>query len=712
MADASNSSQDSLAQALLWLAAHHDTTTTLDALTEGLPLVNGRLTPSLFARAAERAGLSCELSSNRLEQINQLLLPCTLLLKDNRSCILHSLDIDGGTATVLFADSNMQPRTLELATLAKVYSGYVFYCSKQIQLKNGRETVKQTPNGHWFWQVILQNRGLYKDVLVAGFFINLFALVMPLFVMNVYDRVVPNHATDTLWVLAIGALLIVLADLVLKLLRSWFIELAANRADLQLSSLLMERILGMQLALKPQSIGSFASNVTSFESVRSFIGSMTVSALIDLPFFLLFTLIIAVISPVMVIPVLIGAVLIILYALAVQAKMRSLSEVISQASAQRNSGLFESLASTETLKSFNATHRMQNQWEQTTRFLSACSSKMRLLGASIGIKAGWIQQSTAVFMIIVGVYQVVNGDMSQGALIASYMLSSRALAPVSQVASLLSSYYQAASSLESLENIVNSEQERAPDKTTVTRTSINGEIRFNRVSFSYPDEQHPALQDISLHIRQGERVAVIGAVGSGKSTLEKLILGLYRPTSGQVLIDGQNLEQIDPAELRNRISYMPQDPMLLSGSLYENITLGIKQPNNRHVLQAVQQAGLTELVGGHPDGLGMQVGEQGGRLSGGQRQAIAAARAFVRRGSIYLLDEPTSAMDSNLENTIANSIAQLDRDKTVVLVTHKQSMLALVDRIIIMDKGHIIADGPKAKVLEALSSGTIQRANA
>ncbi|MCK0163919.1 type I secretion system permease/ATPase [Marinobacter sp. S6332] len=701
---------DPLSACLLWLAAENGTTTSHDALVAGLPLVGGRLSPSVFARAAERVDMKVKLVRQPLERLNSLLLPCVILLDGNRACLLESIDLQGQTVQVRMPEIDMEVQQLGLANFQETYTGIALYCRPDFRLDQRKIGAATTvDNGHWFWSVIKANRPVYRDILIAAFFINLFALTMPLFVMNVYDRVVPNHATDTLWVLALGALIIICADLALRLLRSWFVELAATRADITLSARIMERILGTRLEHAPQSVGSFAANVQSFESVRSFIGSMTVTALIDLPFFLLFVVIIALISPVMVIPVLIGATIIILYALSVQATMHQLSETMSQASAQRNSGLVESLVAAPTVKSFNASSRMQSEWEQTTRFLSGCSGKQRMLGMSVGAGASWIQQVVSVVMIITGVYLVINGDMSQGGLIAAYMLSSRAMAPVSQTASLLTQYHQAATAMTSVEQIMDAEQDREPDKQVISRGKLRGEIELKGVSFQYPGEERDALAGVSLHIRAGERVGILGRVGSGKSTLEKLILGLYRPTSGSLLVDGVNIGQIDPSELRRNIGYIPQDVQLLSGTVYDNVTLGIEHPNNERLLQAINISGLKGMVGDHADGLSMPVGEGGNRLSGGQRQTIAVARAVMADSSILLLDEPTSAMDSMLENHVSKGLGQFSQGKTLLLITHRTSLLDLVDRLIVMDTGKIVADGPKQSVLQALQQGSIQR---
>lgn len=703
-------SDDTLSTCLLWLAAENGFTTSHDALVAGLPLVDGRLTPSVFARAADRVNMKSTLVRQPLERLNSLLFPCIVLLENNQACLVQSIDPKTDTVQALFPELDMQPQTLDFASFKARYTGIALYCRPDFRLDQKKTASRSIANdGHWFWSVIKANRPVYRDILIAAFFINLFALTMPLFVMNVYDRVVPNHATDTLWILALGALLILGADLLLRLLRSWFVELAASRADITLSARIMERILGTRLEQAPLSVGSFAANVQSFESVRSFIGSMTVTALIDLPFFLLFVVIIALISPVMIIPVLIGAAVIILYALSVQSTMQQLSETMSQASAQRNAGLIESLVAAPTIKSFNASNRMQSAWEQSTQFLSGCSGKQRMLGMSVGAGASWVQQVVAVAMIIVGVYLVIDGELSLGGLIATYMLSSRAMAPVSQTASLLTQYYQAATALNSVEQMMDAEQDRVPGKQLISRGKLRGEIELRDVSFQYPDEEREALSHVSVRIRAGERVGILGRVGSGKSTLEKLIMGLYRPTAGTLLVDGVNISQIDPAELRRSIGYIPQDVQLLSGTVYDNITLGIEHPNHGRLMQAITLSGLTGLVGEHADGLSMQVGEGGHRLSGGQRQTIAVARAVMADSTILLLDEPTSAMDSMLENHVSKGLAQFADDKTLLLITHRTSLLNLVDRLIVMDAGKIVADGPKQSVLEALQKGTIQR---
>lgn len=703
--------KDQLSACLLWLAKDNGVNTSRDALVGGLPLANGRLTPSVFVRAAKRAQLDANIAEQRLFELNELLFPCVLVLKKHRACLLLSIDAEQKTAQVLLPELDMKPQTLSLEQLAEAYTGFAIYCRPEYRIdeRKAGKAFKPELHEHWFWDVIKRNRGIYRDVLVAAFVINLFALSMPLFVMNVYDRVVPNHATDTLWMLAIGVLVVICADLLLRLLRSWFIEIAANRADITLSARIMERVLGARLEHAPPSIGSFASNVQSFESVRGFIGSMTVAALIDLPFFLLFVVIIALISWVMIIPVLIGAAIVVLYALAVQSNMHKLTDAMNQASAQRNADLIESLVAAPTLKSFNATSAVQNNWEKATQFLSATASKQRLLGTSLGASAAWVQQVVAVSMIVIGVYLVVEGQLSQGGLIAAYMLSSRAMAPVSQTASLLTQYYQAVIGYQGVEQIMEYEQERNPDKPFVSRGKLRGDIELRNVSFRYPEAEKDALSNVSLRIKAGEKVGILGRVGSGKSSLEKLIMGLYQPTSGAVLIDGVNIAQIDPAELRRSMGYIPQDVQLVNGTVLQNITLGITHPNERRIWQAIELSGLKALVGENADGLAMPVGEGGSRLSGGQRQTIAVARALMPASSILLLDEPTSAMDSTLENHVTNSLATVARDKTLVLVTHRTSLLSLVDRLIIMDGGRIVADGPKQQVLQALQAGDIQR---
>lgn len=704
---------DPLCQSLQWLAQSCGLQRTRDGLTEGLPLRNGQLTPSLLSRAAERAGMRARLVRQPLARLNERWLPCILVLKGNRACVLERLDVDRAEAVVRVPELGMETQTLTLVELQQDYAGVAAYCRPVLQVGGvAAESAASADSGHWFWSVIRGNRRTYRDVLLASLCINLFALALPLFVMNVYDRVVPNQTTATLWVLAAGVGIVIVADLVLRMLRSWFVELAAGRADNRLSARLMERVLGMRLEHLPSSIGTLAGSIQGFESVRAFCGSMVVTALIDLPFFLLFLLIILIISPLMALPVVVGALLLLLYALSVQQQMRRLADVSGEVSSQRTAGVIESLSCLPVLKSLNATGRMQRQWEQATRFLSGASSRQRLLGASVSTGAAWVQQTVAVSMIIIGVYLVIDGQMTQGALIAAYMLSSRAMAPVSQTAALLTQYHQAASALKMLDEVMATPQERGAGQQPVSRERLRGEIELCNVSFTYPDAERAALSNISLRIQAGEKVGIIGAAGSGKSTLEKLILGLYQPSEGNLLLDGINQAQLDPAELRRGIGYLPQDLQLISGSIYDNVTLGLDAVEPHRLQQAVRVSGLDTLIGPQADGWTRQVGEQGRALSGGQRQTLALARALLTDAPVLLLDEPASAMDSMLEQHICQQLKGYVQDKTLLLITHRTSLLQLVDRLVVMDKGRVVADGPKQQVLDALAQGRLKRAAA
>jgi len=502
----------------------------------------------------------------------------------------------------------------------------------------------------------------------------------------------------------------VLGDLLLKTLRSRFVDLASSRADVKLSAFIMERVLGMRMEHRPASAGSFAANLRAFESVRDFIGSATVVAFIDLPFALIFFLVIAWIAPLMLVPLAIGALLLLLYALAVQGRMHELTETTYRAGAQRNATLIEGLVGFETLKALAAEAPIQRKWEKSAALLARVGAQLRLLSTTASNTSAFVQQSVTVAIVILGVYLIGARELSMGGLIACTMLASRAMMPIGQVAGLLVQYHTAATALTSLNEMVQREVERPDDAQFISRGSFQGAIEFREVSFSYPGQSNASLRNISLRIQPGERVAILGRIGSGKTTLEKLILGLYRPSSGAVLIDGIDLRQLDPAELRRHIGYVQQDVMLFYGSLRENITLGAPLADDADVLKAATLGGILDLVNSHPQGFDMLVGERGESLSGGQRQGVAIARAVINDPPILLLDEPTSSMDHSSEEDIKKRLQQFVQGKTVLLVSHRTSLLDLVDRIIVMDAGRIVADGPKEQVVQALRQGRIGRA--
>ncbi|MDR5866007.1 type I secretion system permease/ATPase [Halomonas koreensis] len=703
---------DELLECLVTIARSHEHEVNRESLTAGLPLEEGRLTPGVFPRAADRAGLSARLVRSRLVQLNPELFPVVLLLEPGRACVLLGLDLASRRARVIFPELGEAATEVELDGLQASYSGRAIYVRPRFRFDARGPEVKETAGRHWFWGVIRENRRLYRDVILGSVVINLFALAMPLFVLNVYDRVVPNHATDTLWVLAVGVFVVLGFDLVLRLMRSAFVDLAASRADVKLSARLMRQVLGLRMAARPASTGSFASMLQSFESVRAFIGSATVVGLVDLPFVLMFAAIIALIGPPLVIPVLAGIAFVLLYALAAQGKLHELSETTWRAGAQRNATLVESIAQLETLKALRAESRIQGIWERASAYLSRTSARLRLISSSVTSVALWAQHSVAVVVVIIGVYLIVAGELTQGGLIAAYLLSSRAMAPVSQAAALLAQYHQASTALQSLDGMMALPVERPEGRHCVDRPVVQGDIRFDGVHFRYPGEQVEALRDVSLRLAPGEKVAILGRVGCGKTTLHKLLLGLYEPGAGGVRLDGVDVRQYEPAQLRRHFGYVPQDVSLFQGSLRDNIVAGAGSDvvDDQALLRAIRLAGLEPLVDGHPEGVDLEVGERGQRLSGGQRQQVAIARALIQDPPILLLDEPTSAMDHSSEEALKARLREVGEGKTMIVITHRTSLLSLVDRILVLDAGQVVADGPRDKIVEALRKGKIGRA--
>jgi len=470
-----------LLECLLLVARSHHITVTVETLTAGLPLDGNLLTPSLFSRAAKRASLSSKIHQRALTQLNSALFPAILLLNNNQACVILSIDSSSQQASVIFPELGDAIVEISIDKLNERYAGHVIYVRPTERFDARTADITKPRQGHWFWSVLREHRYLYRDVLLTALLINFFALISPLFVMNVYDRVVPNHATDTLWVLAIGMFIAMSADFVLRMMRAWFVDLAASRVDVTLSASIMERVLGMKLSERPASVGSFAAGLQSFESIRNFISSATLLGLVDLPFVLLFFVVVLLISWPLILPIIVGVIAVILYTAAVQHKMHLLSENSMQASAQRNATLVESLTSIETVKTLGAEGRMQAIWEKSTLLVSRVGVKMRLLSGSVTTSALWVQQAVSVVIIIVGVYQIIDGHLTQGGLIAAYMLSSRIMAPVTQTAALLMQYHHASTALHSLTGIMEKPVERPADAQWISRPRLQGAVAFKNV---------------------------------------------------------------------------------------------------------------------------------------------------------------------------------------------------------------------------------------
>lgn len=699
--------QDPLLGCLVHLSKQNHKPFSPEVLCEGLPLVDHKLTPKLFIRAAKRAGFAAQILPRKLSDISPLVLPAVLLLENDQACVLQEIDHESGQAVIIQPESGGEHH-IALDELAASYTNHAIFVRLEYRFQQQVSKLLEGHQGHWFWGTIKRSTAIYRDVLIASFLINLFVIANPLFVMNVYDRVVPNNAIETLWVLAIGVLIVYLFDFGLKMLRSYFLEIAGKKGDVILSALLFEKVLSLKYSALPASVGSFASNLREFESIKGFLSSTTNVVFIDLPFAILFLIVIGFIGGPLVIVPLVAIPLIVLVSFIVRPYLKEAVEKTFASNSQKSATLIESLTAMETVKTQRASSSLQLGWEQAVGYIAKWSLRSRMLSASVVNFAALAQQLTSVGIIITGVYLISERELTMGALVACVMLSGRAIAPMSQVANLVISFHQASTALKGLNEIMELPSERADDQQFVHRKELEGAIEFKDVSFAYPNEEQKALDRVSFTIKPGESVALIGRIGSGKSTIEKLVLGLYSASEGSVRIDGIDINQIDPVDLRRNFGYMPQDIMLFAGSVRDNIVIGSPQTEDDRLVEVANLTGVSDMVNRHPQGFDMQVGERGAALSGGQRQTVAVARSLIHDPNILILDEPTASMDNSSEEQIKTMLKAYAKDKTMLVVTHKMSLLSLVDRIIVMDAGRVVADGPKEAVLDALKQGRLQ----
>ena len=704
--------KDELLQCLVIFTKLHNNPYSADALTIGLPVKDGeeielfslKSSKSLFSRAASRAGFASTLVRKDLDQISPLVLPCILMLRGKKACILQSFSEDKKMANIITPDLSTGTSTIETSKLKDEYLGYAYYLKREFVPEDTSSTkLIDAGNDHWFWGTLKRSQKIYFDVVIASFIINLFVLASPLFTMNVYDRVVPNNAVETLWVLALGVSVVYGIDLFLKFVRSYFLEIAGKKSDIIMSSILFERVMDMKFSNKPKSVGSFASNLKEFDTVRNFFSSASLAAIVDLPFALIFLIVTYFIGSYLVLVPIVIMIAILCYTFFIKDPLQNAIKSTFEASAMKNGILIESLSSLETIKTLGASGHVQWNWEEATGEIANRSIKSKIITTSITTVTSFLVQLNTIAIIVLGVYMIQDTHLTMGGLIAAVMLSSRAIAPMGQVASLAANFEQTKTAYQSLSKIMQMPVERPEGKKFVRRNSFDGKIEFKNVSFTYPDTTKGSLDRINFVIQPGEKVGIIGRNGSGKTTLQKIILGLYAPTEGSVLIDGIDINQIDPADLRRNIGYVPQDVVLFKGTVRENIVQKAPYVDDMQIIKAAKVSGVDEYVNAHPLGFDMPVFERGDGISGGQRQSIAVARAFLLDSPIILLDEPTNSLDNTVESKLKANLKVNTVNKTMILVTHRTSMLDLVDRLIVMDNGKILLDGPRDEVLARLS---------
>ncbi|MGI2260671.1 type I secretion system permease/ATPase [Shewanella sp. GXUN23E] len=696
--------EDPLLDALVLLTQHFGNPCSADSLSAGLPMSEAVLTPDLVPQAASRGGLSAKLFRKGLDQVSDIMLPCILLLKDKKACLLMELNLQADTATIQLPDSGGK-QTLSIEELETLYVGYLFLVKQLYREDKGMDAFLHQTDKHWLWNIIRDSAPIYRDAMIASILVNLFALISPLFVMNVYDKILPNLAFESLWVLSIGAGLAYLFDFIMRQLRSYLIDVAGKKVDIIVSSKLFAKAMGVPLAKRSPSVGAMAKQLGEFDSIREFLASATVTTLVDLPFALLFFTIIYVVSgDLVLVPILCGAI-IIGYTLYIQPKLKDAVEESSKFSSVKHGHLIESLASLESIKAYGAEGLVQKSWQQMTGHSANWQLKAKKLTNSVSNVANFVVQLCVVCVVVLGVYRISDGDISMGGIIAAVMLSSRAISPLAQLANLMTRGNHTMSALKQLDQIMTQDDEFDDKGHLISIERLNGKIELDHVNFAYPETENNVLNNISLSIQPGERIAIIGRNGSGKSTLAKLIIGLFQPSSGNIRYDGLDSQQIHPADLRRNFGYLPQDVTLFHGSIRDNILFGTRQVTEHQLIRAVQLSGVGLFTHQESEGLEKQVGEGGQSLSRGQRQCVSLARAILNDPPMLMMDEPTASLDARAEKQFIRAMQNVSQQRSLLLITHKMHLLKLVDRIIVLDKGRMLADGPRDKVLDQLSQG-------
>jgi ATP-binding cassette, subfamily C, bacterial LapB len=702
---------DALLQSLLWMTLHHGRPRSAASLLAG-HAIDGGLRPDQAVRVMQDAGYQVRIVTRPLDQLSGLLLPVIALMRDNDACVITQrlAPATSGAAAryqIVLPCAGNAACTVGETELAEEYLGSVMLIAPpQIDTASEEADGLLRPGGHWLWGTLRRFMPYYRSALLAALVSNVMMLVTGLVTSVVFDKVIPHQAFVTLWTLAAGGGLALLMDLAAKQLRAHLIDLSGRKADLIIGTLLFRQTLGVRMEHRPTSAGAFAHHLAQIETVRDFFASATLSTLSDLPFVIIFVAMSFIIGGplgwvlTLAIPVILATVLFIQGAL--RRNMRA--NLSHQTDLQ--GVLVEAVEGLEDLKACGAQGRFLHRYETATAQAASSALRARSLSSWSNNLSGTAQQVVTLVMLVWGVYLIHDGSITAGALIGAVMFAGRAVAPLGSVVGLAVRYQGARAAMQSLDRLMKLPAERELLRSYVTQPRIQGGLSLRQASFAYPatgtDLAPDVLHGVNLQVRAGDRIAVLGRIGSGKSTILRLLAGLYQPTQGRVEVDGVDLRQIDPADFRSRVGFVSQEPRLFAGTLRDNVLLGRSQADAQRLQGVAQLTGLDRLVAEHPLGWDLPVGERGGLLSGGQRQLVALARSLVTSPQILLMDEPTSSMDAQSEMMFLQRLQAVVGQRTLVMVTHRPAVLALVNRLIVVDGGRIIMDGPKEQVLAAL----------
>lgn len=691
-----NAAETPLGACLLHVAQYYDRPMTPADLDRALPLEQEAFVAENAIRVAEAAGFLAGFGKERLDALDAPLLPVILFLQNDRAVVLSGREPDG---SYIIFDPLLGGGTGRVATdaLNAAYTGFALILrpSSAAPLP-GTDIVEQ--NGHWFWSTFSENRWMYVQVILAALVSNFLGLSTSIFIMVVYDRVLPNEAMESLIALTIGVGLALLFDFLIKTLRAGFVDRAGQKADKIIGRRLFDHLLRIRMRAKTGSTGAMSSIFREFETLRDFITSATLVAVVDLPFIFLFIGVIYLIGgPLALVPA-IAVPVVLIIGIAVQPFLSRLAERSFRDGQSKQSVLVETLSGLETIKVVGASRQMRARWDAAIEQQADHSVRSRSIAQLAMNATAFTQQTAQVMIVFYGVFLISNGWVSMGALIASVILTGRTLAPLAQLAQILTRLNQARASYRSLNTLMQTESEQPTGKRWLSRPRLAGDIAFQNVRFGYANSGMEALRNISFEIKSGEKVAILGKIGSGKSTIGKLLLGLHTPNEGAVLVDQTDVRQINPEDLRRNIGAVLQDVWLFSGSVRDNIAIGAYGVRDEEVLAAARASGADHFISRDPAGYDLQLKERGEGLSGGQLQSITLARALVGRKPILLLDEPTSAMDAQTELEIIQNLRVFAADKTLIVITHRPALLDLVDRVILINNGEVAADGPKSEL--------------